>query len=320
MKKNTLIIVLTLINSFVYSSKAIAQFPFSAYKAEAEMQNFIVIGDTGKQTQAQRDVASSLKKYCEYFDNTCDAAWLLGDNLYHAGMSSADDPMMDIVFKDYYQDLNYPFYAILGNHDYGKLSLSLKRANYQIEYGKRNPQFIMPERFYVKVYKDAVVAFLDTTRMMWRRDIKVQAEMVLKASEFAKKNNLWFIVSGHHPYLSNGGHGNAGNYERVKVPYFASGRYVKKFLDKYICQTADLYLAGHDHSLQLLPGNQIGCKSYIVVSGAGGSGGDLKSTRNKVDFETSNVGYFHFKIESQKIEIRAVNSEAENVFTKTILR
>jgi tartrate-resistant acid phosphatase type 5 len=295
----------------------ITSFTFAWDKVESQMSHFIVIGDTGKQTTAQRDVAVSMKKYCS--QKQCDAAFLLGDNVYYAGMNSADDPILDIVFRDYYQNLNFPFYAILGNHDYGKLSFSLKKALFQLEYSKRNPQFIMPERFYFKEFENLVVVYLDTTRMMWHKDIAAQAEMYEEAQRVAEAGNKWFIVVGHHPYLSNGDHGNAGHYDRVKLPYFVSGKYVKKFLDKFVCQSADIYFSGHDHSLQMLPGNQIGCKSYIVVSGAGGSGSGLKE-RNVVDFQSNTPGYFYLDVTKEKLNITAVNSSAEELFKKVIER
>lgn len=288
-------------------------------KTELEMDQFIIIGDTGKQTIAQREIAQSLKKYCELGDRACDAAILLGDNVYQAGMETADDPIMDTVFKDYYQDLSFSFYAVLGNHDYGKLSRSKKRADYQLEYSKRNPQFIMPSRFYYKVYKTAVVAYLDTTRMMWKKDISEQAELIKTAKAIAKEKNLWFIVAGHHPMLSNGDHGNAGDYERVSRPYFISGKHVKHFMDEYVCPSADLYLAGHDHSLQAMTGTQAGCKSYLVVSGAGGSASSL-AKRNAVDFESAKPGYFHFNIQSHSLEMKAVDASASEVFSKTLTR
>jgi predicted phosphodiesterase len=305
--KIAVLILLNLITSSV----------FAWNKTEEQMGHFIVIGDTGKQTTAQKEVADSMKKYCS--QKTCDAAFLLGDNVYYAGMNSADDPILDIVFKNYYQDLNFPFYAILGNHDYGKLSFSLKKALFQLEYSKRNPQFIMPERFYYKEYENLVVAFLDTTRMMWDKDISAQAEMIEEAKQMALASHKWFIVVGHHPYLSNGDHGNAGHYDRVKLPYFVSGKYVKRFLDKFVCQSADVYFSGQDHSLQMLPGEQIGCKSYIIVSGAGGSGSDLK-VRNQVDFETTNPGYFHLDVTTENLSITAVNANSEELFNKVIHR
>lgn len=288
-------------------------------KAESQMDQFIVIGDTGKQTTAQRDVAYSLKKYCELTDKSCDAAILLGDNVYDAGMESSNDPIMDIVFKDYYQNLAFPFYAILGNHDYGKLGRSLKRANFQLEYSKRNPQFIMPQRYYYKVYKNAVVVFLDTTRMMWNNDISAQEELINNAKKIAIEKKLWLIVAGHHPLLSNGNHGNAGDYERTSFPAFVSGKHVKNFLLNHVCPNADVYLAGHDHSLQALPGSKAGCKSYLIVSGAGGSGYEL-SKRNVVDFEAPIPGYFHFNIGARELVMTAVNAAAEEVFSKTLSR
>ena len=295
---------------FVFTSNV-----FCIEKTEDQMKDFIVIGDTGKQTLAQREVANSMKKYCQ--QKSCDAAFLLGDNVYYAGMDSVDDPILDIVFKDYYQALSFPFYAILGNHDYGKLSFSLRKAMYQLEYSKRNPQFLMPSRFYYKEFENMVVAFLDTTRMMWRMDINSQAEMMEEAHKLAQASNKWFIVVGHHPYLSNGDHGNAGHYDRVKLPYFVSGKYVKKFLDQYVCNSADIYFSGHDHSLQMMPGNQIGCTSYLIVSGAGASGSGLKA-RNVTDFQVTEPGYFHLSVSSDKISISAINSKAEELFSKVI--
>jgi tartrate-resistant acid phosphatase type 5 len=308
----TFIRIIFILNIILISSPA-----FCWEKTEEQMKHFVVIGDTGKQTLAQREVADSMMKHCEI--NKCDAAFLLGDNVYHAGMDSVDDPIMDVVFKDYYQNLNFPFYAILGNHDYGKLSFSLRKAEYQLEYSKRNPQFIMPARYYYREFENVVVVFLDTTRMMWRKDIAVQAEMIEEAHKIAQASNKWFIVVGHHPYLSNGDHGNAGHYDRVKLPYFVSGKYVKKFLDQYVCQLADVYFSGHDHSLQMMPGNQIGCKSYIIVSGAGGSGSSLHE-RNIVDFQSTDPGYFHLDVSANKLSISAINSKAEEIFSKAFER
>ena len=290
----------------------------SSYLPPAEMSQFIVIGDTGKQNEEQRIVANSILEVCVQY-LVCDAAFLLGDNVYHAGINSPTDPKMDAVFRDFYEFLSFPFYAVLGNHDYGKTSTSLKKAKNQLGYSKINPQFVMPERFYIVEYKHVVVAFLDTTRLMWGLDYKAQKQLMKEASELAQKTGKWLIVNGHHPLLSNGDHGNAGEYERVKAPYFVSGRFVKSFLTKYVCPVANLYMSGHDHNLFALPGTSIGCLTYLVVSGAGASGSDLY-IRNKVDFESSRPGYFHLSTSNDSLTLQAFDQNSNPLFSKILTR
>ena len=288
------------------------------YKPASEMSDFILIGDTGKANEGQIALAKKMSELC-LNELQCDSALLLGDNVYYAGLESENDPKMDLVFGDIYRDLDFPFYAILGNHDYGKLARSCKKSNYQIAYGKKNPQYIMPERFYIEEYKDLVVAFIDTSRLMWRLDYKKQKELVEKAYQLAKEKNKWFIVAGHHPYLSNGSHGNAGNYDRLKLPYFVSGIYVKKFIENYICSKADFYISGHDHSLQAIDGNIKGCNTYTLVSGSGASGSKL-SERNKAEFSTTDIGFFHLQTRKNSATLKAINVNGNTLFQKNFTK
>jgi len=92
----------------------------------------------------------------------------------------------------------------------------------------------------------------------------------------------WKIAYGHHPYLSNGPHGNAGSYEGLPGGvWYASGVEIQEFIDGQICGNVDLYLSGHDHSRQWLTETCNG--TAFMVSGAG-----AKTT----DFEGSNATYW----------------------------
>jgi hypothetical protein len=195
----------------------------------------------------------------------------------------------------------------------------LTKAKNQLGYSKLNPQFVMPNRFYIVEYKYVVVAFLDTTRLMWGLDYNVQKKMMKEAADLAKRTGKWLVVNGHHPLLSNGDHGNAGEYEGVKAPYFVSGRYVKSFLTKYVCPVANLYMSGHDHNLFALPGTSIDCPTYLVVSGAGASGSDLY-IRNKVDFESSKPGYFHLATTQKELTLQAFDQNSNSLFSKILTR
>ena len=100
----------------------------------------------------------------------------------------------------------------------------------------------------------------------------------------------WKIVFGHHPYISNGPHGNAGAYENLEaIPFpFVAGTNVKKFMDATICNKIDVYFSGHDHQLQWL---QPTCGVEFIVSGAGSKAGPLPG-KNPVRWQLAEMEGF----------------------------
>lgn len=277
----------------------IIQLLFLFQVAVAAPVHLVAVGDVGEANDSQRQVARAIGAYCQ--SNPCDYGLLLGDNLYDEGMTSVDDPKMDQAFRDIYSTLPFPFFVTLGNHDYGLLSNVWVRGSYQLEYAKRTPQFLLPNYWYYVEFENFVLAVVDTTRMMWSRDLQAQKLMLQEAE--AKAKGKYFIVMGHHPYLSNGKHGNAGKYEGVSFPKFVSGTDVKKFFDENICSKAHLYLSGHDHNLQLLDGKQAGCNSLLVVSGSG-AGTTRLYDRNEALYQEATLGFVTVTIERNRIDIQ----------------
>lgn len=277
----------------------------------------ILLGDTGKDNQGQLDVSRSIEDFC--LRERCDTGMIAGDIIYPVGMKSPTDPILETMFDKYYNHLNFPFLITMGNHDYGKLSNDWKRGSYQLEHAKDNPSFYFPDFYYTYETDEAVIAVLDTTRLMWKKETSLQADMVKAAHREALAKNKWFFVLGHHPFLSNGKHGNAGNYERLPVPFFVSGSNVKKFITNHVCGKAHFYLSGHDHSLQVFDGNIKGCNTQLIVSGSGASSTKLFK-RNKADFESVALGFFHLLVKSDSVRIRAVDSASNILFEKNYLR
>ena len=283
----------------------------------SEKINFLIIGDQGKDNDGQLKVAEAMKQFCTL--ENCDYGILAGDNVYQEGVESPTDMVLERKFDKYYNQLNIPFLVALGNHDYGKLSNDWKRGGYQLLHGERNPLFYIPHYYYIKETEHAVIAVLDTTRLMWAKSVKQQIKMIKKAQMMAKESNKWFFVLGHHPYLSNGKHGNAGRYERLPAPYFVSGTFVRWFLDRYVCGKADFYLAGHDHSLQVFDGNVEGCNTQLVVSGTGASATKLYK-RNKYEFQSLDLGFFHLQVGEESVGLRAYNHENTLLFEKNYIK
>lgn len=277
----------------------------------------ILIGDTGRDDQGQLDVSRSLSDFCTR--EKCDLGMLTGDNVYHAGVASPTDTVLERMFDKYYNQLNIRFLVALGNHDYGKLTKDWKRGSYQLLHAKKNPLFHLPSYFYTHETPEAVIAVIDTTRLMWKKDARAMEQMLEAAQKSAQEKKKWYIVMGHHPFLSNGKHGNAGKYDGLSAPYFASGSFVKSFLKKNVCGKAQFYFSGHDHSLQVIDGNIAGCDTQLVVSGSGASGSKLYK-KNATQFETNALGYFHVTIRPDSMRLRAVNSKAEVLFEKNYLK
>lgn len=275
---------------------------FGTLSTHASVRQFVIIGDSGKDNDGQKKVAESLTSHCQ--KESCHFGMLAGDNIYPAGMSSANDPILDSVFQKYYAHLPFHFFVALGNHDYGKWSNSWDRGAHQLEYAKRNSQYFLPSYYYYVEFDDTVLVVLDTTRLMWDKDYEAQAAMVKEA--YSKAHGKWFFVLGHHPYLSNGKHGNAGNYEGITWPGMVSGTYVKSFFEQYICNRAQLYISGHDHSLQLLDGRQRNCNTLLVVSGTGASFSKVKPN-NKAYYAEPKLGFLSLITNENSLLLRFVD-------------
>lgn len=258
------------------------------------LENYVVLGDTGKNTQGQLEVSQAMTELCQ--KERCDLGLLLGDNIYEEGMTSPTDPILKTLFEKYYQNLPFKFLVALGNHDYGKLSNDWVRGEYQVQYARTNQQYYLPNFFYTYATAEAQIVVLDSSRMMWSKDLQAQAQLVQQA--YQAKQNKWFIVVLHHPYLSNGKHGNAGNYDNLSFPPMVAGTEVKKFIEKNICGKADVIFSGHDHNLQLIDGTIKNCQSLLVVSGSGAST-DKLTARNPVLFASESLGFHFLKLNAE---------------------
>ncbi len=263
---------------------------------------FTAVGDTGKANEGQWEVSRALKQTCEA--RNCKFNLLLGDNFYQDGVKSVDDPQFYEKFEKQYSDIKMPFYVALGNHDYGDLEDKWEQGAFEIAYSAKNPQWILPKEYYFFETDGVLFIVLDTVLLKHNKQVKEQAAMVKTAINNSKAE--WIIVVAHHPYLSNGRHGNAGNYEGLPFPYKVSGKYIKDFFDKNLCGKMDILFSGHDHNKQILPGTKK-CKATFVVSGAGASATPLKE-RNPFFAQSEELGFILAHVENKKISLEVINS------------
>ena len=170
----------------------------------------------------------------------------------------------------------------------------------------------MPKHFYRFIKADVTFIALDTNAQLFNV-AKEQEETV--PSWLANIDSTWKIAYGHHPYLSNGRHGNAGSYDNLPIDVIADGRFVKRFAEEVWCGKVDMYLAGHDHSRQWLG---VDCEgTSLVVSGAGSSTTALPGN-NPVLFQSDELGFLYVRIEGNTLTGEFIDDKGNIEFTHVI--
>jgi len=246
---------------------------------------FVVLGDGGEGNDAQYEVADRVGEVCAAKTDDrpgCDFALYLGDNFYDDGVDGVDDEQFEEKFELPYADLHFPFYVVLGNHDYGEWSILEYKAEYEVEYTAYSDKWTMPDRYYSFVAEHVLFLGLDTNQIMLEDLWGDAGQPDWFASELATTSADWVIAYGHHPFRSNGAHGNAGEYEGYDWLPIANGATIEAFMEEQFCGKVDLYFAGHDHNRQWL---EPYCGVNLVVSGAAAKTTDLEGRGNATSFE-----------------------------------
>jgi hypothetical protein len=225
----------------------------------------------------QVPVAKAMYDYCAA--KGCDFGALLGDNIYPDGATAGAD---DIDDADRFRDLftvpysplsqgrpDFRIYTVLGNHDW---RTSREGAMAQVKFLERSPPFYMKGLFYRVVPPAAdgeVEIFALDTEVLLASTTVAEAELTDDAHEapatdreelepwaapqndaernmvswlenaLASSQARWKIVIGHHPLWSSAG------------SKFEQARALRRLILPALCRHADLYLAGHEHTLEV---------------------------------------------------------------------
>jgi tartrate-resistant acid phosphatase type 5 len=257
---------------------------------------FVALGDGGEGNDTQYAVAATVGNLCASRGG-CDFALYLGDNIYDSGADEVRSDLFDERFEAPYAGLDFRFWVVLGNHDYGGNGAGYEeyKANVQVDYTSMSSKWTMPARHYqFGVPADAGPADaptvdlygLDTNWVMYNGDEDQQDWL---DGAIAASSASWRIAFGHHPYISNGQHGNAGEYEGIPFIPIVSGANVRDFMEDSICGKVDIYISGHDHNRQWLEPT---CGTEFVVSGTAAKTTDLVGRDTPTFFETDEDGGF----------------------------
>ena len=287
---------------------------------DAGSVRFVALGDTGKGNPGQYQVGASIGALCAA--QGCDFVMLLGDNFYSNGIESNDDPQWKTAFVEPYAPVNAPFYAVLGNHDCGGdgAGSNLPRCDNELAYGAVNPKWHMPARHYQWQVGDVGFFAADTNRSMFSVDEALRSDFETWLPASTAK---WKIVFAHHPYLSNGEHGNAGTYDGLPFVPIANGASVKSFVEDRVCGRADLYVTGHDHSLQWFeatctrPGSTV--QTQLMVSGAGSKPTTLPG-KQPTHYQSDKLGFVYVVIQGNTLTASFHDATGAQQYTRTVIK
>jgi len=272
--------------------------------AEGQQLTLIGFGDWGIDSPDRQQVADAMADYAAKSQTPINLALSLGDN-YYVQLASADDPQFVTLFEKTYDPtrMNFPFYALPGNHDYEVFDGHVK-LEWEMKYAAIHPEsrWKFPAKWYrLDLPADhplVTILMLDSnkdndkasslTPAEWNQELQWMTE------QLSGPRAEWTMCCAHHTIYSNGAHGDNG----VLVESWGA------LFQKY---KVDFYLCGHDHSLQHLePG---GLFTSFVVSGGGGAKRKQMLRDNRGPFSRAVTGFAVMSFDPKQTTVQLISAE-----------
>jgi len=272
--------------------------------------NFVAIGDWGRNGEYhQNEVAKQMGDWAAAHPNKFIVS--VGDNFYPKGVVSENDPLWYYSFENVYtaHSLQYDWYPVLGNHDYGT------DPDAQVRYSKVSRRWNMPALYYSKEVNighddgNVLLVFIDTQPIVYdlkEREPQKQLAWINQTLQQASADVKWKIVIGHHPGYTVGP--RIKNYDTLAIRKALTGIFEK--------HKVDVFLSGHEHSLQHLKTEGF---PHQFISGAGSELTEVTAGIPNCRFQASEHGFLYFSINRETLRVNAVNDSGK-VLYETIIR
>jgi tartrate-resistant acid phosphatase type 5 len=257
---------------------------------------FIAYGDAGTGEDIQYQVNDMIAEKCAVLG--CDFAIYLGDNFYESGVNGLDDEQFLTKFEDPTSVLDFPFYPANGNHDVGGDSDA--QVDIYVQYTDLSDRWTMPAEYYSVVAENVEFFAMNTNSIGGD-----QAQQDWLRTSLDASTAEWKIIYGHHPYKSNGDHGNGGGDLAAVFEDIGCGR-------------VDVSFSGHDHDLQWL---EPVCGMELIVSGAGAKQRSIASSDNPTFFERGDGnGFMWVEIVGDKMTGVFYDVDGTELFSRTVTK
>jgi len=280
--------------------------------------NFIAMGDWGRVGEDhQKQVAAQMGKTS--FEVKSQFTIATGDNFYPSGVISQWDPLWRYSFEDIYTafSLQWDWYPVLGNHDYKS------NPDAQVAYTKISRRWKMPARYYSKLIaipgdtaSKILFLFIDTNPLIPEFYSNAEYGPNVKTTDSAKQkrwiakelsnkspNIKWKIVVGHHPMFTGGSRTDGYDTRAIRNS-------LQPLFDKY---GVDVFLAGHEHSLQHL----ISGKTQHFISGAASEKTPVHLIPES-KMAASEYGFMVFTVTKNAVTVNTIDYTGKIIYTTTI--
>jgi hypothetical protein len=267
---------------------------FAKHVANPHAIRVLAFGDFGyRMSPDEKATARAMAVYQR--THRFDFGLTLGDNFYGMGLSSPDDPRWKSEYEPLYGPLGIELFASFGNHD----EYDADSPPAEILYAARSRSWRFPSQFYTFTAGPAQFYAIDTN------DPSVVQLSWLK-SALDSSHARWKIVYGHFPmYMSTD---------------YVHGRWtdtvmVRKLLP-ILTGRADVYLAGHYHSMQhLTPVNGV---NFFIAGGGGASSYDVAPADSLIKFATKEHGFAVLDVTDTTFTVRFIDEHDTQVYTATL--
>lgn len=260
--------------------------------------HLLAFGDWGTGDKSQAAVAVQMAAFAKRVGAPLTAVLSLGDNFYKTLTPERFTTDFEAMYPA--RDFPGPFYALLGNHDYGPgydSGQGPQKAQMQLDYTRDHPasRWKLPAKWYALELPNAAqplvkIIFLDSnlTEPVLTPQEKLDQQRFLETELKKGTRAPWLWIAGHHPLLSSGTHGDNAALIKRWGACFADG-------------AVSMYFCGHDHTLQHLEVPDY--KASFVVSGGGGAPlHDIKGADRGFAEKVLGFNYLHVTPEAVDVQ------------------
>jgi len=253
---------------------------------------FAVIGDSGRGTPPQHEIAAQMVAFREHF--AFPFVLMLGDNIYE-GPATRED--YRLKFEDPYRallDEGVKFYAVLGNHDDPR-QVAYPLFNMD---GERYYSFAPPEDLLAKVVSHVEFFAVDSTNL--DRTQRQWLDERLRDSDAT-----WKVCFFHHPLYSSG-------------RYRSWARGFRLILEPLLVRNGvDVAFSGHEHIYQR---SELQSGIQYFISGGAGSLRPGDGTPAS-DIARTYAGDYHFmlvEIDDDELHFQAIARSGRTIDAGTL--
>jgi len=221
--------------------------------SETDYDRFLAFGDWG-----DHRAVSQIDRINQFINNqlrSLNGVLLLGDNFYPTGINPVlglSDPILDLFTHHLAANLpsHFPFYTVLGNND-----IIQKGGTLQVDFSTINSNWVMNSEdvYLVRTRNEVCIWAINSNKASKASasalDARIQADM-------NEAPCRWRVLTCHLPMITAGAYRTSPG-----VTVFR-----RNFFPLVVKHRFDFFIAGHDHTAQVLEVENSSC--VFLISGA----------------------------------------------------